>query len=56
MAFEHYIRNGQKMLRLGYTSGTCAALASAGASELLITGRMPEHLSIMTGKGIDDTV
>ena len=56
MAFEHYIRNGQKMLRLGYTSGTCAALASAGASELLITGRMPEHLSIMTGKGIDVTV
>lgn len=56
MAFEHYIRNGQKMLRLGYTSGTCAALASAGASELLITGRISDHLSIMTGKGIDVTV
>ncbi|MGN0703786.1 MAG: cobalt-precorrin-5B (C(1))-methyltransferase CbiD [Lentihominibacter sp.] len=56
MGFEHYIRNGQKMLRLGYTSGTCAALASAGASELLVTGRMPDHLSIMTAKGIDVTV
>lgn len=56
MAFEHYMRNGQKMLRLGYTTGTCAALAAAGACELLITGRMPEHLSVMTGKGIDVTV
>ncbi|OUQ38890.1 cobalt-precorrin-5B (C(1))-methyltransferase CbiD [Faecalibacterium sp. An121] len=51
MAFEHYIRSGQKMLRCGYTTGTCAALAAAGAARLLLTGQAPSCLSLRTPKG-----
>ena len=51
MAFEHYIRSGQKMLRCGYTTGTCAALAAAGAARLLLTGQAPSRLSLRTPKG-----
>ena len=51
MAFEHYIRSGQKMLRCGYTTGTCAALAAAGAARLLLTGQAPSCLSLCTPKG-----
>ena len=38
MSFEHYVRSGTRQLRRGYTTGTCAALAAAGAAELLLTG------------------
>ncbi|MDO5399562.1 MAG: cobalt-precorrin-5B (C(1))-methyltransferase CbiD [Eubacteriales bacterium] len=56
MAFERYIRSGQKRLRCGYTTGTCAALATAGAARLLLTGKTPETLSLMTPKGWEVTV
>lgn len=52
MAFEHYVRSGQKLLRCGYTTGTCAALAAAGAAELLLTGKLPETLCLRTPKGL----
>ena len=52
MAFEHYTRSGTKMLRCGYTTGTCAALAAAAAVRILLTGNAPETVSLMTGKGI----
>ena len=51
MSFEHYIRSGTKLLRCGYTTGTCAALAASGAVRLLLTGERPDALRIMTPKG-----
>ena len=50
--FEHYIRSGQKLLRCGYTTGTCAALGAAGAARLLLTGHTPESVGLRTPKGI----
>ena len=52
MALDYYIRSGQKQLRCGYTTGTCAALAAAGAAMLLLSGKKPETLSLTTPKGI----
>ena len=52
MALEHYIRSGQKQLRCGYTTGTCAALAAGGAASLLLLGEAPERLSLVTPKGL----
>lgn len=56
MAFEVYIRSGQKQLRCGYTTGTCAALAALGAARMLLQGSCPEQLSLVTPKGIPVTV
>ena len=50
--FEHFIRSGQKLLRCGYTTGTCAALGAAGAARLLLTGTEPESVALRTPKGI----
>ena len=50
--FEHYVRSGQKLLRCGYTTGTCAALGAAGAARLLLTGTAPETVALRTPKGI----
>ena len=52
MALDYYIRSGQKQLRCGYTTGTCVALAAAGATSFLLSGKKPETLSLMTPKGI----
>ncbi len=51
MGFEYYIESGTKRLRCGYSTGTCAALAAAGAAQLLLTGQAPELLSVVTPKG-----
>ena len=53
MAFEHYVRSGQKNLRCGYTTGTCAALAASAAAKALLTGTVPETARLMTAKGIE---
>ena len=52
MAFEHYVRSGQKLLRCGYTTGTCAALATQGAAMLLLSGQTPRSLELKTPKGL----
>ena len=52
MAFSHYIRSGQKQLRCGYTTGTCAALAASAAASLLLSGSAPKSVSLITAKGI----
>jgi len=51
MSFDHYVRSGTKLLRCGYTTGTCAALAASGAAKLLLTGETPAVLNVMTPKG-----
>ena len=52
MSFQHYIENGGKRMRCGYTTGTCAALAAAGAARLLLTGKAPENVHLITPKGL----
>lgn len=49
---EQYIQVGQKRLRCGYTTGTCAAAAARGAAELLLTGHAPAVVQIETPAGI----
>ena len=56
MPFEHSIRSGQKRLRCGYTTGTCAALAAQGAARLLLEGTAPAVLTLMTPKGWEVSV
>ena len=50
--FEHYVLSGGRRLRCGYTTGTCAALAAAGAVRLLLTGAPPPSVSLETPRGI----
>jgi len=45
------VRSGQKLLRCGYTTGTCAALAASAAARLLLTGDAPETVRLVTPKG-----
>lgn len=49
---DMFTESGGKRLRRGYTTGTCAALAAAGAARLLLTGKAPDTGSIETPKGI----
>ena len=53
MSFAHYIRSGQRLLRCGYTTGTCAALAAQGAAVLLLSEKAPQYVEIKTPKGVD---
>lgn len=56
MPFDHSVRSGQRLLRCGYTTGTCAALAAQGATRLLLTGTVPRQLTLQTPKGWEVTV
>ncbi len=45
------IQSGQKILRCGYTTGSCAAGAAKAAVLLLLTGRAPDPVLISTPSG-----
>ena len=49
---NYYVIRGQKKLRFGYTTGSCAAGACQGAVEMLLGQYKPETARIMTPKGI----
>jgi cobalt-precorrin-5B (C1)-methyltransferase len=48
----HYVFVSNKMLRRGYTTGSCAAAASKAAAIMLVTGRPVDRVQILTPKGI----
>jgi len=49
---EAYIEKDGKRLRLGYTTGSCAAAAAKAAAWMLLTGRQKDRISLVTPKGI----
>lgn len=50
---EEYIEKDGKRLRLGYTTGSCAAAAAKAAVWMLLTGMRREKISLLTPKGVD---
>ena len=48
---EALVYKDKKMLRRGYTTGTCAALAAQGAVSFLVAGIWPETAELMTPAG-----
>jgi cobalt-precorrin-5B (C1)-methyltransferase len=52
MAFDLYVNNGNKRLRCGYTTGSCATLASKAGARMLMENTVVSMEEIITPKGI----
>ncbi len=50
---EEYIRKEGKTLRLGYTTGSCAAAAAKAAAFMLLSGHRKEQIHLRTPKGLE---
>ena len=49
---DAYLVKDGKKLRLGYTTGSCAAAAAQASAICLLTGNRPDRAELMTPKGI----
>ena len=52
MSFDFYITKNNKKLRLGYTTGTCAAIATKAACCMLFSQQLVEKIQVVTPKGM----
>ena len=50
---EEFVEKDGKKLRLGYTTGSCAAAAAKAAGWMLLTGREKSTIGLHTPKGLD---
>ncbi len=53
---EEFVEKDGKKLRLGYTTGSCAAAAAKVAGWMLLTGRQKQTIGLHTPKGLDLTL
>lgn len=49
---DQYVYKNNKKMRMGYTTGSCAAAASKAAAWMLLHGQILPEVELMTPKGI----